>query len=106
MDMDMLDRMDMLDFVEMVNKVDMDPLRPFIRLIWLTLGRSTFPTMVIFYLHYPEIKLLLGKQELSKKSGFLDNNPKRDNCFQVVKGFWKNYKWNYDQILYWPYLLL
>ena len=47
----------------------------------LLLGRYTFPKMVILNQHYPGIKLLSGKQELCKKSGFLDQNPYRATCF-------------------------
>ena len=52
------------------------------------LGSSTFPKMIILNQHYPGIKLS-GKQELCKKSGFVDQNPKRANRVQVIKGFWK-----------------
>ena len=58
-------------------------------LYYVPVGRSTFPKLVILNEVYPGIKLLLGKQELCKKSGFLDQNPKRANRFQVIKGFRK-----------------
>jgi hypothetical protein len=35
------------------------------------------------------MKRLLGKAKVCKKSGFLDENPKRDNRFQVIEEFQK-----------------
>ena len=70
------------------------------------IGHSTFPKMLILNQHYPGIKLLLGKQELCQKSGFLGQNPERATRFQAIKGFWKKYKGNVDNILFQPYLFI
>ena len=59
----------------------------FVSYDYVSVGRSTFPKMVILNQYYPGIMFLLGKRELCNKSGLLYQTPKRAGRFEDMKGF-------------------